>query len=248
MWKALPALLIAVVLAGPQGASAAGVKLATGNGYPPFAGEGLPEGGLATAIVRAAYAARDIPVEIAFLPWRRGYRMTGEGEFDGTFPYVETAERKAKFLYSDPIFVIRERPVVPADSDLRVDSFDDLRGKRFCAPYDFALAPPIQEMTDAGTLDLVRPSKLTNCMEMLGRGRIDFLPLAEPIALRTALKALGSTRDIRMEPLVIREHELALIFPKNQEGSAERLETFNAAIRTLHDSGEYQKIVKRHLH
>lgn len=241
-----PVLALCLLLATAHGAAAEPIRLVTGNGYPPFAGEDLPNGGLATEIVRTAYAARGIATTLAYMPWKRGYRMTLRGEFDATFPYIETPERKARFLYSDPIYVIRERPMVMAESDARFASFDDLRGKAYCLPHDYAMAPRIKAMREAGQLRQVEASELEVCMRALARGRVDFVPLALPIARRMATRVLGRPDAVRLDPLVIKRHELAMIFPKGADAET-KVATFDQALAALHETGAYDRIVARHL-
>ncbi len=241
-----PALVLCLFVAMSHGAAAEPVRLVTGNGYPPFAGKDLPNGGLATEIVRSAYAVRGIATTLAYMPWKRGYRMTLQGEFDATFPYIETAERKTHFLYSDPIYVIRERPVVVAESDARFASFDDLRGKAYCLPHDFATAPKIKAMRDSGQLRQVEASELEVCMRALARGRVDFVPLALPIARRMATRVFGTPDAIRLNPLVIKRHELAMIFPRGADAET-KVATFNQALGALRETGAYDRIVTRHL-
>src|SRR5262245_27263814 len=89
-------------------AAAAPVTLTTGNDYAPYAHSQLPGGGLATEVVRAALESQGSALEVRWTSWTRAMEEAKEGKSSGTYPWFSTKERQADFLYSDPIYEIRE--------------------------------------------------------------------------------------------------------------------------------------------
>lgn len=224
------------------------VKLVTGNGYKPFADEGLPNGGLVTDLVRQAYKNAGHQVKIDFMPWKRGERMMAEGKRVATFPYVETKERKKKYLYSDPVFVAEERPVVHKSDAGSIDSYDDLRGKTYCLPVGWKTGDPkLSEMVQHEEVEVVKPQEITSCFRMLKADRADFTALERPTAILKKQQGEGAASEIHVEGLTLTRNGLHLIFGKNVDRSEEAREKFNRALDKLRESGKHKQIVQNHL-
>ena len=115
------------------------LKLITGENEP-YTGPSLPSGGPLTDIVRRAFAESGYDVDIAFLPWKRGYTATLNGEYLGTFPYVRNAEREKEFLFSEPFYVVTRNLYYLAKSDINPIALSSLKGKQLCVPLGFAVA------------------------------------------------------------------------------------------------------------
>lgn len=72
--------------------------------WPPFAGEGLPDGGTAAQTVRAAFAAAGYDVKIDYLPWARAIEsLRTKTDYDGLFPAYENEVIGASLILSAPI-------------------------------------------------------------------------------------------------------------------------------------------------
>jgi polar amino acid transport system substrate-binding protein len=220
------------------------VKLATGNDYRPFTDESLPEGGLVTAIVRAAYADQGEAVEVTFLPWNRAYYETRAGGFAATFPYVHNEERAADYYFSRPVYTTTQRPAVLASSTLEAGTVDDLDGLSYCLPTGYAPAQAIERMTEAGRLTRRHPMTLTVCMRMLEDGAADFIPTSHMLAHQTARQALGDADRIRFLDVVVEESTLHVIFPKVRPGAKAARDRFDAALTKLQKRGHVERIVK----
>lgn len=244
----LAALGLVYALLAAGSASAGSVKLVTGHDYAPFADPQLPEGGMAAAIVRAAYKAVPTKLdEIAFTDWKRGYKAVQRGEFAGTFPYVKTPERRQAMYYSDPIYVTKSYPALNARTSLNIDSINEMVGLTFCAPDDYAIPSEIKKMEEQGKVFAMRPYELVDCARMLRRERVDFVPTLKPVFRRTAEDTFGGTSAFRFGDLVLRQRALHVIFPKNRDGAKAAVETFNAGLERVKESGEWTAIVRRYV-
>lgn len=234
-----------VVMATPAAGPAEPLELVTGNNYLPFTDEDLPQGGMATAIVRAVYAEIGREITVDFLPWKRGYIQARRGTYAGIFPYVRTEERAAEFHFSNPILEIEQRPIVMADSDLTVSTPSDLAGTRYCLPKGYAPARTVARMTDAGKVTRRKPLDMQQCFRMLQRGRVDFIPISVLLAQYTSNTLFGRSDRVGLTDLVLETTPLHMIFPKGEPKSKDRLRRFNAGLRRVRQSGQYEAIVER---
>ena len=236
-------VLLAAVSVSPGHAEP--VRLVTGPDYAPFADPDLPEGGLVPALARAAYDTLGREVEIAFRPWSRGYHKTLRGKYTATLPYVETPERKDAYRYSDPLYTVRRKPMVMADSDVRADDLGELSGHIACLPVGYAPARRVQDMLADGDLRRHKPMSMRKCLRTLERGRVDFVLVnsaTEGPAL--ARERFGGTDAVRFLDIPIRQ-TLHAIFPREREGVQAELARFNEGLQRLRERGRYERIVNR---
>lgn len=224
------------------------IPLVTGNDYRPFTGASLPEGGIATAIVRAAFAEQGHEVEIDFQAWRRGYRKTLDGDFAATFPYIPSAERREAYLYSDPILTLSIRPMVRAESEHKARRLGDLEGLTYCRPKGYAVSEKLAKLTETGALDRTAPYDMSTCVRMLDKERVDFIPVNTYQGAATARKVLGSDDTVRFLNVTFQHTRLHLIAPKKSPQSKELLATFNAGLAALRRDGDLQSIRDRLVH
>jgi len=231
-----------------SGAHAGSVKLVTGHGDAPFADPRLPEGGMAAAIVRAAYAAVPTTLDdIAFTGWQRGYKAVQRGEYAGTFPYVTTPERREAMYFSDPIYVTKSYPALNARTSLRIGSMNELVGLTFCAPDHYAVPTRLRRMEAQGKIFATRPDKLIDCARMLRRERVDFVPTIKPVFRSAAESAFGGTSAFRFGDLVLRHRTLHVLFPKDRDGAKAAVETFNTGLARMKSRGQWAEIVERYV-
>jgi len=224
------------------------LRMVTGNDYKPFTDQSLPEKGMFTALVSAAFATQGYDLAIVFRTWKRGYQETLDGVFAGTFPYTRDDYRVPDVLFSDPVFTMAWKPVVNAGSDLTATTPEDLAGYTYCYPKGYATSPVIREMTRAGHLTRATPQNMATCYRLLADGRVDFVPgnaIQAPIAAR---EALGPDAPVRTLEVILAERPLHVIFPKGQEETSRRLLTaFNAGLAQIRAEGTYDEIVGRFL-
>jgi len=102
-WQML-IIVFSVLIAFGVTSSSAGQKLKLGTGeWGPISNSKMAEKGLASELIKSAFAEVGIEVEILFYPWKRAEVMVEKGDLDGVFPLSRTEERIGKFLYSEPI-------------------------------------------------------------------------------------------------------------------------------------------------
>lgn len=96
--------------------------------YPPYMGESLPMGGLMARIVQESFARVGYQAHVRFYPWSRAIMQAREGLLDGLFTVWMREERKADFLYSDPMYANRLRLLMHREDAERVNGPEDIVG------------------------------------------------------------------------------------------------------------------------
>jgi len=221
------------------------LSLTSGDGYPPFADSALPNGGLATERVLAAFRMIGETPKLTWLPWTRGYQLTLAGEFDATFPYVPTAEREAAFYYSAPLFRLPHYLYArPGDARL-AHNFRNLSEGRLCLPFGWAGSSDIQRRIREGRLVPDRPQTLASCARMIRLDRADYL-IAAPEIEAAALAEAGLASDALVRgPTAVGELTLHLIVPRKRPGAAELIRRFDEALTQLDKGAKADKPRRR---
>jgi polar amino acid transport system substrate-binding protein len=238
--------VLALLATGPAGAE--GLRLVTGPDYPPYAGPDLPQGGMATELVLAAFEAAGRPAEpIEFLPWKRGYQAVLDGEFDATFPYIAVPERKRAMLFSTELYDAQTWPVFRSDRMRPYTGPDSLIGLTLCQPVGYAPPAELLQLIDAGLLRLVQPASMPLCARQLLAGRVDLLANS-PALFNTIVRSEwhGGPAPM-MGDRPIAENPLFLLADRKNPKGPEIMAAFAKGLGLLRASGRYQAIVDRHL-
>ena len=72
------------------------VKIALGD-WEPFTSSRADNSNISEELVREAFKYQNIEVEYQYFPWIRSYKYVEKGEFQATFPWVITEDRKKLF-------------------------------------------------------------------------------------------------------------------------------------------------------
>lgn len=222
--------------------SAEPFKLNTGE-YAPFTGEFLPNGGPLTEVVKRAFGESGYGVTVTFLPWKRGYVEAVRGEYDGTFPYIRNASREADFLISAPYFTVTRNLFYLAKSDVNPDDLSTLKGKQVCVPLGYSLAPELSGMLERQELFVQTPAALTNCVDMLNKGRVDAFTSPADIGAAAIKNATVAVTEIILNK-PIGKTEFCFLVPRANPKAQEILAAFDRGLLALKKSGDWGKIVK----
>ena len=82
------------------------VRIASGE-WLPYQSENLKYHGPASRVITEAFALSGIDVEFGYFPWARSYEYAKKGEWDGTFLWFDTSERRKDFFISEPVLNIQ---------------------------------------------------------------------------------------------------------------------------------------------
>jgi len=229
-------------------AQASPVRLVTGADYPPFADPSLPSGGLTGAIVLAAFAAADLPVEpLQFLPWKRGYADLLTGSFDATFPYIRSPQRDAELLYSAPVYDIVSIALFRAGAGHDYSGPDSLKGLNLCLPIGYASAAPIAALIKADAVHLEQPASADLCLKELAAGRVDvFISAADLLDQRVAA-LFGTAAPFLRGKTPVDRQSLHLVVARDRPGATDLIRRFDAGLAIVRANGRYDEIVRRQL-
>jgi len=223
------------------------LRFVTGNDYPPFTGQDLPGGGMFTELVRAIYSDLGHRTEFAFRPWRRGYIKARQGDFLGTFPYIHTATRARDFHYSQPVWHAKQRLMVLPESDLKARTVEDLAGLSYCNPLGYTTRSGLEALHEAGRIRRQTPSRMTDCLRMLARGRVDFVPIGIMQGRAMARDVLGSVDRVRFVDVGLPDDRLHVLFSRKLADGAARRDRFDAALARFQESGRADAMVRDYL-
>ncbi|MFD2261667.1 substrate-binding periplasmic protein [Lacibacterium aquatile] len=243
----LAATLFFAVLLAPAFVSAEELQLVTGNEYEPYTDQKLPEGGLATEIVRAAFAKEGHTVKVEFAPWKRGAELAAKGEVAATFPYVISEERQKTYNYSEPMLFLQQ--ILKANPASGITSADpaSLKGKRICLPLGYSTVKTVQPLVDSKEIIRSELPDMKSCMQHVASGRSDFL-IIDKISGAIAMSAAQQTEaSFKSFPVENATNTLHLIVGKERADGAKVLAAFNAGFAKLKSGGELAAIIKKHV-
>ena len=236
-------LAVLLVLAWPVVAPARDVvRLVTGD-YPPYSGEALPGGGYVTQIVRRVFDEMDMPVEIHFLPWKRGFARMAEGQYDGTFPYLLNDVRGPKVFAGRPLIHWDSHIFWKLGRQVPVEEIGQDIAALECLPLGYAGIALTDQLLQEGRLERFQPPKAQSCWLMVAHGRADFIIedlLVAEIALGGMAGDLAGEIDIS-EERVSRDAGYLFFSRATPDGRALR-DSFDAALNHLDSQGEILKL------
>jgi polar amino acid transport system substrate-binding protein len=236
-----------VLIAGAWAAPETVATLATGE-YAPYTSEALPGGGATTALVNEVFRTVGVRVEVQFFPWKRvESRLVGGLTFGG-FPYGKTNERRSLFLFSDPIYRVKNgitycpaNPHTPGPigftgpSSLKGFLVGVIAGS-FAEPRLAAAGVAFEE---SNTVEMG--------LKKLKAGRIDYYIDDQTTiedTLRTAFPDGGDS--FRILPQAFDDEKPNyLMVSKTYPGAEDLLRRFNQGLAALQKSGEYSKLLAR---
>lgn len=73
--------------------------------WPPYISQNQKHNGVVSHLIRDIFSDMDIDVSFEFLPWSRAYSETKQGRFEATAIWMDKAERKVDFIYSDSVLI-----------------------------------------------------------------------------------------------------------------------------------------------
>lgn len=261
--EAKPAAVVQKARAQAARKRGAGVQLRilAGDGYPPFADRLLLNSGMMSDLVNRAYAAAEIGGQHKFY-WvndRSAHLdpMLSENMVDVAYPWIKpncadgaTDAACTDYVYSDPMFEMLVLLFTRKGSGLTFDSAQDLAGHRLCRPQGLqleALKGSDADWLRNNRVTVMQPATAEECFARLVRGETDFVALNEftgrtvlnDMKLRDQVEILGA-RPMSIESLHVVAH-------RSNPRAEEVIAQFNAGLKDIQQSGEYQKAVETHL-
>ena len=225
------------------------VSLVSGDDYLPYSDRKAPEGGMATELVRKAFAEVKMDTKVDWLPWARGYDDTKSGTFAATFPYFKGAEREKDMLYSDIMVKLTDRIFVKAGaSKFNFSTVAGFSGSTICLPIGWTQPAKLVDSIKSGAIKVQAPKDISTCVKLVASDRADFFVTEENNG-RASIAAAGVPAGsvVVADVPALSENGLYLIAPKSNPASKDLLAAFNKGLEALRKDGSYDRIVKAHL-
>ena len=229
------------------------IRLATLE-WEPYIGTKMPDQGYTAALIRAAFAAQGVKVEIEFYPWARALHLARTGEVDGLMPEYFDPSRESEFEYSaafpgGPLVLYKRRgdaiafsadPVKNQDAALRA-----LKSKRFGVVRGYLNTPVFDA---ASYLIKEEASDDATNLRKLVYGRIDLAVIDRRVAehlIRTEYPDYASKIEPMDPPLA--DIPLYIAFSRKSPRMAEALAAFNRGLAALRADGRIDALYQRYI-
>lgn len=242
-FQALYVPLVAFMLVSAPGIAAQGLPLVTGD-YPPYSAQNLPEGGISTQIVLAAFKAANMTEpHILWESWKRGYERSKTGEIIATFPYAKDDEREKYFLFTDPLHIDQ---VSFFTRSLDLDAINGAwTNMKVCIPQGWVVEF-YREVIDTFSMILQQPATMEHCMKMLQGKRVDLVPCSTIVGVYEIKQAFGSTEGFSASPHHRKENRTYLMISRAWPNAEGLVKSFNQGLATLRENGEYARITREY--
>jgi polar amino acid transport system substrate-binding protein len=211
--------------------------------WAPHYGSELPEEGLTTAIVKAAFRASGHVSEVDFIPWTRALKEVEEGKADIVMGAYHNQEREQTYIFSDPIYFLQLGLI--ARPGLGITSYDSL-GE--LAPYSIGISRGFansEEFDAANYLNKQIASFPNLNIRKLFRGRIDMAVMNFDLFRYEARKEGFCIGDVEFIEPPLETHGLYLMASRNINDGNIVIADFNRGLAKIRQNGEFDRIVNR---
>ncbi len=245
------------------------IEFLTADGYTPFTDRSLPNGGMITHIISAAMDQIKQQSQGSF-----GYNVSWVNDwaahlnpllitraFDAGFPWLkpdcsrpadlsqDARYRCQKFFFSDPLYEVFTALFVKSDSPITFTKDEEIVGKTLCQPAGYStyeLDKGGRNWVKDNKIVLLRPPAIEECFRLLDSGSVNAVVTAD-LTGKSAAAALGLGEKVKALSRPVAIGTLHLIVPKTHPHASTMLYYINTAVAKLRESGEYDRIVDRHL-
>jgi hypothetical protein len=244
-----------------EASPSAGFRGLAGGPLSPFVDRGLPMGGIAVALVDAAFAA--LPgqgLDIGQVDDRAAHleAILPRGGFDFSFPWIypdctlpdlSAQERLLcdEFVASDILFEYVTEFYTRADGPW-ADALaaEDLAGTRICRPEGFPADDLVRMGLLPGLAKLVRSPNALACLRMLDEGAVDIASMDAAITRALVIDA-GLRNPLVVLETLTRTDGLTAVARRGDPRGAQAIEALNRGIRSIAQSGEWYAIIESYL-
>lgn len=241
------------------------VRFLTASGNEPYADEKLRNGGMATELTaRALNRLIDKDAyEVVFINDQQKHlqELILKGSFDVGFPWIKPqCENMAtlasvnpqgawmceNFEFSEAFYEVVSGFFVRKDSVSLRSSFEDFATATICRPSN----EPIDDLEIAGITeefaDIFRPKTAADCLRLLSTGFAD-AAIADVFEIENAMFELGLEDQVEELPELSLLTSIHAVAPKSKRSALQALDTLNQGMLELKLSGEWYRVVARHL-
>jgi polar amino acid transport system substrate-binding protein len=244
------------------------IEFLTADGFAPFTGRSLEGGGMLTQVIAAAMGLVKDEAKGRFdfgVSWVNDWSahlnpLLLTRAFDVGFPWAKpncdgvnlepTSQfRCQRFFFSEPLYEVITGLFVQNGSRIKSLRTEEMAGATLCIPA----GQPVNELDDHGRnwvrenkVVLMRPPTVDECFRLLDSGTVEGVVESE-LAGRASITSLGLGDKMRMieQPVALTTYHV--LVSKSHPHARTILYYVNSSLEKLRESGEYDRIVERHL-
>jgi polar amino acid transport system substrate-binding protein len=242
------------------------IGLLTPGNLVPFADRALPNGGLVTELLERALQSNPrtlrLPRQLYWIGDRSSHQqLLGRSVgFDVSFPWERpdcehgdqlgpaARELCQRFLFTEPFLEEMDRLFVLRTSNFAFRDDAEIIGRRICGTANMqieALDANGRRWVSDDRIVFFRASQL-ECFRMLQAKEIDAVYTTD-LAGVSAINMLELTKDVKALERPVAITLLSAIVARNHPHATEIVNGINDGLAALHESGEYDDVVSRHL-
>lgn len=230
---------------GPQsGGSRLSIVLASDE-WPPYLGSNLPDNGILSRVVTAAFARANVMVTYRFLPNNRSLQSARNGTADGSLGWAPSPERLQDLLYSQLVMSARMVFFQRKSDQRRWAQLADLAGLRIGITIGNFYSAEFDRLVQQGVLHTDGAADdLSNFRKLLAR-RIDLFPIEEDVGQFLLARNFSPLQagQLVSSPAFWSAPLHVVIWRRHPQG-AELIARFNRGLQALQSSGEFDRMVR----
>ena len=237
------------------------ILLVTGDDFAPFTDRSLENNGLLADVVNRAMAAA-VGADGYEILWVNDWAshlasLLPAGAMEMAFPWSRpncesdpAHDRCQSYHFSKPIFEYLVLMYVDRDRPILFENNRDMAGRKLCRPEGYPnhmLDDDGRNWLRDGKIILVQPRLVRECFQQLADGSVDGVVLNEFTA-RDALFTMGlADQIVPIDSNPVSVTALHVLVSKSNPNAVALLDTINRGLDAIKESGQYRKIVSRHM-
>jgi polar amino acid transport system substrate-binding protein len=245
------------------------IQFLTAEGYPPFADRTLPNGGIVLDLLSASMELIKQQSKGSFdfqISWVNDWAahlnpLLITRAFDAGIPWVKpdctnpaSLDRNSqykcqKFFFSDPFYESASVLFVKQNSPIMFTSDEEVLGKTLCLTKGwstFDLDKGGRNWLKDNKVTLMQPQTPEECFRLLDSGTVDAVVVPD-LTGRAIASAMGVSDRVRATERPIHIETMHAIVAKTHPYARTILYYINSSLAKLKESGEYDRIVQKHL-
>lgn len=245
------------------------IDFLTADGFAPFTGRNLPEGGLLIDLLQSSMALIKDEAKGRFdfqISWVNDWAahlnpLLITRALDAGIPWtkpdcsnIEALDRSSqyrcqKFFFSDPLYESVTELFHRRDGGFAFDKDEDIAGRTICLTKGWSthdLDKDGRNWVRNNVVTLMQPPTIEECFRLLDDGTVDAVATAE-LTGQATLTAMGLGDRIAAAQRPLNIQTMHVIISKTHPHARTVLYYVNGALAKLKETGAYDAIVARHL-
>jgi polar amino acid transport system substrate-binding protein len=233
-------LLIAVSL--PTSLIARNISMLTVEWIPHY-GPGLPENGLTTALVKAAFKAGGHSSEVEFVPWTQALKEVKEGTADVVMGAYRNQKREIDYYFSEEIYFLDTGLIArPGLNKYTYATLEDL------SPYTIGVSRGWVNSEEFDAADYLNKEIAKNPVlniRKLFRGRIDMTVMNFDLFRYEARQEGFCITNVEFMYPPLESQGLHIMASRRISDYQSVIDDFNRGLEQIRKNGTFQRIVNR---